>query len=88
MSIIFLPFLERERERERESERGGRRQSWDGSERHYIGGGVEEIYSVQKVPRLFPLVLLIRVKQMIIIYSKFNFFGLRGAAFERNLIRH
>jgi hypothetical protein len=72
MSISFLPFIERE-EREREEKVGG--------------GGVEKtIYSVQKVSRQCLLVLLIRVKHMIRINSKFSFYGVRGAEFERNLI--
>jgi hypothetical protein len=41
MSIIFLSFIERERERERESEE----KVGDSSERHYIGGWVENTVS-------------------------------------------
>jgi hypothetical protein len=76
----------RERERERERER---KEKVGGGRRHYIGGGVKKtICSVQKVPRQCPLVLLIGVKHTIRINSKFNFYGVRGAAFKRNLIRH
>jgi hypothetical protein len=59
-----------------------------GSERQYIGGGVKEaIFSVLKVPRQYSLVLLLGVKCMIIINSKFNFYGVRGAAMERKFVR-
>jgi hypothetical protein len=59
-----------------------------GSERDYIGGRVEKIISsVWNVPRQCLLVLIV-VKHMIRSHSKFIFYGVRGAAFERNLIRH
>jgi hypothetical protein len=79
--IYIYIYIYRERERGK-SNLGG------GSERHYIGVEIEKtISSVQKVPRQCPLVLLVGVKQIIRINSKFIFYGVRGAAFERNLIR-
>jgi hypothetical protein len=43
-----------------------------GSERHYNGGGVKEtIFSVLKVPRQCPLVLLVGVMLLFGINSKF-----------------
>jgi hypothetical protein len=62
----------RERERERERERmlwGG---GGSGSERYYNSGGVKETkLSVLKVPRQCPLVLLIGVRLVFRINSKF-----------------
>jgi hypothetical protein len=80
MNIIFLLFIDRNMVRDRVG---------DGNERHYFGGGAEKtIYSIQKVPRHCPLVLLIGVKHMIGINYKFNFCGVRESAFDRNLIRN
>jgi hypothetical protein len=70
-------FGKRERERERERE--------DCNEGQYLGGGVQKsLSSVQKVPRQCQLVLLLGVKHMIGIDFKFNFHGVRGAAFQIN----
>jgi hypothetical protein len=57
---------ERERERERKRER---RKKWGSSETHYIWcGGIrkkESIFTVLKVPRQCPLVLLVEAVYMI-----------------------
>jgi hypothetical protein len=55
------------------------RGSWGGGKRDYIVGKSRTISLVLKVPMQCPLVLLVGVKHIIRIYSKFNF-GVRGAA--------
>jgi hypothetical protein len=60
-----------------------------GSERQYMGGFERKtISSVFRVPRQCPLVLLVELNHIIRINLKFNFCGVRGVAFERNLFRH
>jgi hypothetical protein len=65
-------FSEREREREREREGEG---SWGGaggsSERDYNGGVKDTIFSVLKFPRQCPLVLVVGVRLVFRINSKF-----------------
>jgi hypothetical protein len=54
----------------------------------FRGMAKKTIYSDLKVPRQCPLVLLLGVKHMIGINSKFNFYAVRRAALKRNLIMH
>jgi hypothetical protein len=60
-----------------------------GSERRYIedGGAQEHNIFGLEVPGQCPLVL-VGVNHIIRSNSEFNFYGVRGAAFERNLIRY
>jgi hypothetical protein len=51
-------------------------------------GSRKTISSVLKVPRQCRLVLLVGANRMFNINSKFNFYFVRGAPMERNLIRH
>jgi hypothetical protein len=73
MSSNFLSFREREREREE------KRKLWIVVRETTLEDGVKKTIFVS---RQCPLVLLLGVKHMIRINYKFNFYGVRGAAFE------